>query len=156
MSLIEQRPTARRRSWSLPPFAAERPAHAGSGPAPRIQALSASADDPPSRMGHPGGYGFPVRVYDEDSAAPIYLYSATISSIDRSDLALEEVEPPFGTAIPAGGCTNVCFHAASTGNGTATFVANLLIRWGHTLPVGSDPDHQGILVQVLVRGTSAG
>ena len=48
---------------------------------------------------------------------------------------------------------DVPFHAGSSGDGAATFIANLLVRWGHALPVGSDPDHPGILVQVLVEGT---
>jgi hypothetical protein len=46
----------------------------------------------------------------------------------------------------------VSFTADSTSNGGPSFMANVLIRWGHTLPVGSDADHPGILVQVLVDG----
>jgi hypothetical protein len=104
---------------------------------------------------HPAGYVFPVQICDQDPEAEIYLYSATISSIDRPDLAFGTVEPPFGTAITPGATADVQFNAASSGDGTATFIANLLVRWGHTLPVGSDPDHPGILFQVLVEGTPA-
>ena len=103
--------------------------------------------------GHAVGYAFPMRICDKDPDAEIYLYSATISSIDRPDLAFGTVEPPFGTPIAPGRTADVRFHAASSGDGAATFIANLLVRWGHTLPVGSDPDHPGILVQVLVEGT---
>jgi len=101
---------------------------------------------------HPAGYAFPVRICDQDPDAEIYLYSATISSIDRPDPAFGTVEPPFGTPIAPGLTTDVRFNAVSSGDGSPTFIANLLVRWGHTLPVGSDADHPGILVQVLVEG----
>jgi len=103
---------------------------------------------------HPAGYAFPLRICDQDPDAEIYLYSATISSIDRPDLAFGTVEPPFGTPIAPGLTTDVRFNAVSSGDGSPTFIANLLVRWGHTLPVGSDADHPGILVQVLVEGPS--
>lgn len=149
---IGRRGTPHRRAWSLPPLAGVgAPVHAGSGPPPLLEALTAvartDADD------QPAGYAFPVRICDQDPGAEIYLYSATISSIDRPDLAFGSVEPPFGTPIAPGVTNDVRFNAASTGDGTTTFIANLLVRWGHTLPVGSDADHPGILVQVLVEGT---
>ena len=120
------------------------------GPPPLVQALDARAEALDHGAERPRGFGFPMRVWDQDPAAPIYLYSATISSIDRSDLAFEAVEPPFGTPISPGSSTEFCLHAAAAGDGGPTFIANLLIHWGHTLPIGSDPQ-PGVLVQVLVQ-----
>ena len=120
------------------------PVHAGSGPPPLVEALSAVAHV--AAVDHPAGYAFPVRICDQDPRAEIPLYSVTISSIDRPDLAFGTVEPPFGTPILPGSVADVRFNAASAVEGNATFIANLLVRWGHTLPVGSDTDHPGILV----------
>jgi hypothetical protein len=119
------------------------------GAAPMVEALAAHPEALPSGAGRPGGFGFPLRVWDEDPSAPIYLYAATIGSIDRADLTFEAAEPPFGTPISPGCCADVCLHATAAGDGGPTFIANLLIQWGHTLPVGSDPQ-PGVLVQVLV------
>jgi hypothetical protein len=137
-------------STRAPALERRRPHEAG--PVPLFQALDARAKGPGTPVDRPVGYGFPVRICDQDPTAPIYLYSATISSIDRFDLVFDAVEPPFGTPISPGGRTDVCFDAAAAGDGGPTFIANLLIRWGHTLPVGSDPDHPGVLGQVLVGG----
>jgi hypothetical protein len=137
---IQERPTVHRGHARAPHEA---------GPVPLFRAMDPRAKGPGTPVDRPVGYGFPVRICDQDPKAPIYLYSATISSIDRSDLAFDAVEPPFGTPISPG-WTDVRFDAAATGEGGPTFIANLLIRWGHTLPVGSDPDHPGVLVQVLV------
>ena len=97
---------------------------------PLFQALDARARGRAARLDRPVGYGFPVRICDQDPTAPIYLYSATISSIDRFDLVSDAVEPAFGTPISPGGWTDVCFDAAAAGDGSPTFIANLLIRWG--------------------------
>ena len=70
---------------------------------PLFQALDARARGRAARVDRPVGYGFPVRICDQDPTAPIYLYSATISSIDRFDLVFDAVEPPFGTPISPGG-----------------------------------------------------
>ena len=125
------------------------PPSAGAGarrPAPRGSTPTAE---------RPRGFGFPVRVWDQDPDEPDLPVSATISSIDRSDLSFEAVEPPFGTPISPGCCRDVCLHAAAAGDGGPTFIANLLIQWGHTLPVGSDPQ-PGVLVQVLVEDGAEG
>jgi hypothetical protein len=129
-------------------------ADALSGPPPRVQALDVRTEGLDPQAEQRRGFGFPVRVWDQDPESPIYLYSATISSIDRSDLSFEAVEPPFGTPIAPGCCRDVCLHAAAAGDGGPVFIANLLIQWGHTLPVGSDPQ-PGVLVQVLVEEGAA-
>ena len=103
-------------------------------PPPLVQALDARAEALDHGAERPQGFGFPMRVRDQDPAAPIYLYSATISSIDRSDLAFEAVDPPFGTPISPRCSTEFCLHAAAAGDGWPTFIANLLIHWATPCP----------------------
>jgi hypothetical protein len=121
-----------------------------------VEALPVRVRPAGSSASRPLAYALPLRIRHHDPNAPIFLYSATVGSIDRPDVAFGTAEPAFGTRIAPGSCLDVAFTAVSTGNSGSSFMANVLIRWGHTLPVGSDADHPGILVQVLVAGEADG
>jgi len=151
---VSRRVVAAGLAWSVPAVvvASAAPAMAASGMAPLFQVLGACVNRRPTCAGRPAGYGFPVRICNQDASKSVYLYSATISSPQLGDLAFGTVEPPFGTPISTN-CTNVFFNAGTTTLPPATFTATISITWGHTLPIGSDPDHAPVVLTVPVSGT---
>jgi hypothetical protein len=152
---VSRRAVATGLAWSVPAVvvATAAPAMALSGTEPLFQVLAPCINPAGGCAGRPTGYGFVVRVCGQGTRTA-YLYSATITSQQVDDLAFGSVEPPFGTAITVGNCTNVFFNAATGIVPPATFTATITVRWGHTLPIGSDTDHQPVVLTVPVTAAA--
>jgi hypothetical protein len=152
---VSRRVVAAGLAWSVPAVvvASAAPAMALSGTLPLFQTLAPCVNPTGGCSGRPTGYGFVVRVCGQGTRTA-YLYSATITSLELGDLTFGSVEPPFGTAITPGNCTNVFFNAATAIVPPRAFTATISVAWGHTLPIGSDTDHEPAVLTVSVTATA--
>ena len=150
---VSRRVVAAGLAWSVPAVvvATAAPAMALSGTTPQLLSQTPCVNPAGACRGRPGGYGFPTLVCGR-GIRTAYLYSATITSLELSDLTFGTIEPPFGTGITPGDCINM-FINASSATLLATFTATISLTWGHTLPIGSDPDHEPVVLTVPVSGT---
>jgi len=112
---------------------------AASGVAPFFQLVAPCVNPAGACIGREAGYGFLVRVCGQGTQSA-YLYSVTIMSAQVSDLTFDSIEPPVGRGITPGNCTNTFFNARTSTLPPAIFTATISVRWGHTLPIGSDTD----------------
>ena len=150
---VSRRVVAAGLAWSVPAVvvASAAPAMAASGAGPLFQLVAPCVNPTGACTGRQAGYGFLVRVCGQ-GLQPAYLYSVTITSVQVSDLTFDSIEPPLGRAITPGNCTNTFFNARTSTLPPATFTATISVTWGHTLPIGSDPDHPAVVLPVLVTG----
>ena len=152
---VSRRVVAAGLAWSVPAVvvASAAPAMAASGTLPLFQSLAPCVNPAGGCSGRPTGYGFPTRICGQGTRTA-FLYSATITSLEVGDLAFGSVEPPFGTAITPGNCTNVFFNAATAIVPPRAFTATISVAWGHSLPIGSDTDHEPAVLTVSVTATA--
>ena len=153
---VSRRVVATGLAWSVPAVvvASAAPAMAASGVAPLLQLVAPCVNPAGACAGRDAGYGFLVRVCGQGTQTA-YLYSVTITSVEIGDLTFDSIEPPLGRAITPGNCINTFVNARTGTVPPATFTATISVTWGHSLPIGSDPDHPAVVLSVPVSGDLA-
>jgi hypothetical protein len=154
---ISRRTVAIGAAWAVPviALATASPAFASSGIGPTLKFISACKNPGGSCKTRVKGYSFFFDVTNS-SGKDIYIYSPVTYTIVSGSVSLSWAQgsPPLPALVPAGQTIQIEFVATSTNSANQAFGVQLTVPWGHTLPNGSDTDHQPIVTPTVnVPGT---
>lgn len=156
---VSRRTVAKGVAWTVPAVmvAGAAPAFAISGTPPTFVFDSACKSPGNSCKPTPKGYTTGYNVCNTESV-PIYLYSVTyqnVVSATKGAITFTYIGPPtMPVRLEANTCYRIAFAADSSDSGNlGATTGTIVVRWGHTLPGGSDTDHGPVLQDFNFNGT---